>query len=72
MEVPKKLLNIPKNGFLYKWSTMMKDVIEKVSSFEPSDCDYWDKALKAIECMKLYTDSTTISNFADKKTWTKV
>ena len=38
---------------------MMKDVIEKVSSFEPSDCDYWDKALKAIECMKLYTDSTT-------------
>ena len=37
----------------------MKDVIEKVSSFEPSDCDYWEKELKAIECMKLYTDSTT-------------
>ena len=53
MEVPKKLLNIAKNEFIYKWF-MMKDVIEKVSSFEPSDCDYWDKALKAIECMKLY------------------
>ena len=46
MEVPKKL-------------SMMKDVLEKVSSFEPSDCDYCDKALKAIECMKLYTESTT-------------
>ena len=58
MEVPKKILHIPKNSLINKWS-VVKDVIQEVTSFEPEDTDYWGKAFKAMECVKLYTDSVT-------------
>ena len=45
MEVPKQILGLPRNSLVSKWS-IMKDIVEKVSMYQPSNDDYLQKTIK--------------------------
>ena len=58
MEVPKQTLNIPRSSLLHKWS-MVKDIVNNVSLYEPSNDDYLQKALKSLNSMETLLDCST-------------
>ena len=65
MEVPKQTLNIPRSSLVHKWS-MVKDIVNNVSLYEPSNDDYLQKALKSLNSMETLLDSLTYQFLIDQ------
>ena len=57
MEVPKQFMNIPRNSLVYKWS-MVKEIVDKLFMYEPSNEDYFHKSTKSITSMDSLFDSS--------------
>ena len=57
MEVPKQFINIPQNSLVHKCS-MVKEIVDKLFMYEPSNEDYFHKAMKSITSMDSLFDSS--------------
>ena len=51
-----KFRGVPRNRLLQKWS-MVREIVDKVTMYKPSNEDYLQKALESIQCMENLLDT---------------